>query len=130
MDKFDLLTKIASTLEPVGNSRIAAGIFYKNNLISLGTCKYKSHPFQKRFGKHSEAIYLHAEIEAIKLAIKELDTTDLQKYQLYIARTKIINNKFVWGLAKPCIGCQRAIATFNIKDVYYTTNTNFEYAKL
>jgi deoxycytidylate deaminase len=27
---------------------------------------------------------------------------------------------FVQGLAKPCAGCSRAIATFNIKHVCYT----------
>jgi len=57
--------------EGIGSSLMA--------LISL-----KSHPFQKRWAPHPEAIYTHAEIDAIRNALKRDE--DLTRCTLYIAR--------------------------------------------
>lgn len=114
------LSQIAINVEPVAQARIAAGIVYKNTLISTGVNKSKTHPFQKKYGKNKDAIYLHAETDVIKNVINKITLDKLSKCVLYICRVKIENGKFVFGLAKPCDGCIKAISTFNISKVYYT----------
>jgi hypothetical protein len=96
----------------------------------MGFNKKKSHPFQRKFSKHEEAIYLHAEIDAIKNALKNVDAETISKSTLYIMRVKYEDmnaKRFVRGLSKPCEGCSRAIAQFGIKKVYYTTEEGFDY---
>jgi len=122
---FKTLGLIARDLPRVFRAQISAGIVYKNEFISFGSNQLKTHPFQQKFSKHEDAIYLHAETDAIKNALKVLTQEQLARSTLYICRLKQISSedeRKVWGLAKPCPGCQRAIATFGIKDVYYTTD--------
>lgn len=121
-----IINKIFQFLAPLallpveGASRIkmSAAIVRKNKIITFGKNSYKSHPFQKKFGKNSDSIFLHAEISAIVQALKILDVKELATCDLYICRIK--KNKF--SLAKPCLGCARAIAEFKIKNVFYTTD--------
>jgi tRNA(Arg) A34 adenosine deaminase TadA len=121
---FSLLMTMAETVEPVGDARIASAIVLKNDVISFGINKRKSHPFQKKYGKNEDAIYLHAEIDAIKNALRHIEQEELSRASLYVARVKRSKSQFVQGLAKPCAkGCCKAIAAFGIKNVYYTTNT-------
>jgi deoxycytidylate deaminase len=121
----DLLSKIAISVEPVRQARIAACLVYRNEIISFGINQMKTHPFQAQFGKNKDSIFLHAETDCIKNALREIDVDELARCTLYICRMKYQSHekkKFVYGLAKPCTGCERAIATFNIKSVYYTLN--------
>ena len=118
-----ILSKIAVDLYPVANARLAAALVYKNEIISLGVNQKKSHPFQVKFCRHEEAIFLHSETDAIKNALKRYSLETVSRSSLYICRVKREpdNNKnMIWGLAKPCSGCQRAISAFNISTVYYT----------
>ncbi len=104
-------------------ARVAASIVYKNKIISIGTNSLKSHPFQKKYASVEHAIYLHAETDAIRLALRHLTESELAKATLYVCRVKHQNggnSPVIWGLSKPCIGCQRAIATFNISKVVYS----------
>jgi len=74
-------------------------------------------------GYRPDQIYLHAEIDAIKNALRLIDQDQLSKCDLYIVRVKRKSSKdraFVYGLAKPCPGCKRAIANFNLRNVFYT----------
>ena len=117
------LSKVAESVEPFARARLAAGLVYKNDIISIGTNKNKSHPFQKKYGTNSDAIFLHAETDAIYNAIRKYDAEIVSKSTLYVYRIKWENEKkrrLISGLAKPCVGCQRAIATFNIKNVCYS----------
>lgn len=121
------LAKIAADiLNPVGgNARLAACVVYRNDIISFGINERKSHPFQARYGKNDEAVFLHAETSAIKNALKYITAQELEKSSLYICRIKFKDchkKNVVFGLAKPCCGCFRCINTFNIREVYYTTN--------
>jgi tRNA(Arg) A34 adenosine deaminase TadA len=119
----DVLSKIADALEPVSNASIAAAVVYKNSVVAVGINQRKSHPFAAQFRKNEHAIYLHAETDAIKNALKHISVEELSKASLYIARTKQVSSTDdtrIWGLAKPCEGCQKAIATFGIRNVYYT----------
>ena len=124
-----ILDKVAESIDPVSNARLAAAVVYRNDIIAIGTNRKKTHPFQRRFAKHDMAIYLHAEIDAIKNALRHISLTELAKSKLYISRMRYADSepkptpdKLMHGLAKPCEGCMRAIATFDIKHVCFTSD--------
>jgi deoxycytidylate deaminase len=118
--------ELAEALQPVGNARVAALIAVRDKIIRYGVNKNKSHPFAAKYGKNEQSIYLHAETDAILNALKYFDHPDeLQKATIYIARAKKVSthdHSMMMGMAKPCLGCQRALATFGICDVVYTTD--------
>jgi deoxycytidylate deaminase len=125
--------KIFQTLEEVaiksnvGWAKLASAVVYKNRIISIGVNSYKSHPFQRRFASNKDAIFLHAETSAIHSALRIMDThDDLSDCDIYVCRMKHLgpNLDFVSGMAKPCMGCSRAIAEFGIRNVFYTTDDN------
>ncbi|MAE82165.1 MAG: hypothetical protein CMB80_05485 [Flammeovirgaceae bacterium] len=123
--------EISTTVLPVTKqgARLAALIVYKGKVLSVGTNRKKSHPFQNRYRKNDSAIYLHAETDAIKKALREKD--DLSKCTLYIARARGSEKYgFNPGLARPCVGCMRAIVDFGIRKVFYTTNEIGVYEEL
>jgi tRNA(Arg) A34 adenosine deaminase TadA len=117
------LAEIAALTPKVANYKLAAALEYKNRIVAYGTSSYKSSPFQKKYADTEHRIFLHAEIATIKNALRQLDLWQLKKSSLYICRVK---NKGVWGISKPCDGCQRAIAEFEIKNVYYTVDNGYE----
>ena len=116
-----LLSKIAEAVPPIRSARIAAALVIKNDIISFGINQMKTHPFQARYSRNDQAIYVHAENAAIMRALKKVDVEDLKKATLYVARVKKPNN--MWGMACPCEGCQKAIDKFGIKKVVYTEDT-------
>lgn len=119
----NILSKIASDLSPVKSARLAACVVLQNDIISFGVNEMKSHPFQARYGKNSDAVYLHAETSAIKNALKYISINELKRCSLYICRVKYTDAskiKLMFGTAKPCPGCFRCINTFEISKVYYT----------
>jgi deoxycytidylate deaminase len=126
-----VLSKVAESLEPMSGVRVSAALVYRNEIISIGTNKRKSHPFQKKYATNEEAIFLHAETDAIYNALRRHNTDIVAKAKLYVCRMKWSNDQketHIQGLAKPCPGCQRAIANFNIKHVCYTLDdTGLEY---
>ena len=119
------LFKLASSIEKVAGARIASSLVLKNTILSFGFNQRKTHPFQAKYGKNNESIYLHAEADAIKNALKCYSLEDLKNSVLYICRSKTMNKSIVTGLAKPCEGCMRAIANFNIKRVVYSTDDGY-----
>lgn len=119
----DTLSCVAQDIDqPVRCYRLAAGVLYKNQLVGVGVNSYKTHPFQTKYSKNPHAIHLHAEISAIKNSLNKISVDDLKKSVLVIVRMKK-DNKLKWtkAMAKPCAGCMRAIADFDIKQVVYTT---------
>ncbi len=121
---FDILKKMALTVEPVARTRFASAVVYRKDVVAFGINQKKSHPFMIPFTKNEDAIFLHAEVDAIKNALKEMD--DLSRCSLYVLRIKKDNDRKtnICGLAKPCIGCMRAISTFGIKNVKYTLDNS------
>lgn len=119
---FDILFKSAIAHPAVANAKIVSCIIFKNNIISFGFNSLKTHPFQQRFSKNKDCIHLHAEIDAIKNALRYFDQDNLSKCSLYVLRVRKEDRdkSFCTGISKPCIGCMRAILTFNIKNVFYT----------
>ena len=119
------LFNIACTNDAIGSkrTRIVSGIWYRNQLISIGFNSMKTDPFQATFASNYEAICIHAEMHALKKALKKLSVEELKKADIYVARAKKISDQdhtFVKGLAKPCIGCMKAIVLFEFRNVYYT----------
>lgn len=110
LKKIQLLAEDASQMT---KHKHAAAIFIGNRLVSVGVNKMKSHPLQAKFGKNTDAIYIHAEIDAIKNALKRIKLSDLENATLYVAKSKATNSR-------PCEGCQRAIIHFGIKKVFWT----------
>jgi len=110
-----------------GNQTLASCIVKGTKIISFGQNQQKSHPLQSKFSKNPEAIYLHAEIDAIKNALKEIDSSLLEKSTLYVARTKKDGSE---GISKPCKGCRRAIEAFGISRVVYTTEEENIYGEM
>ena len=119
---FDETFKLAQSVEPVRGARIAAAVVRRGKVISYGYNHKKPHPFQTRFCKNPHAVFFHAEVHAIKNALKSVDVEDLSKCELYIVRAKrnSTNRKWITGMSKPCIGCQKCIDLFDLKNVYYS----------
>ena len=123
-----LKTMAEDNVNEIG-ARLAACVVHKGKIVSFGLNRLKSHPFQLLYGKNKDALFLHAEVDAIYRATKKLDSAELAKSTLYVARLKrahSIHKGFVNGLARPCVGCARCIATFGLKRVIYTTEQSFE----
>lgn len=122
-----ILKKITQDIDCVGNQTLAACIVKKNKIAAFGNNKNKTHPLQSKFTKHPQALYLHAEIDAIKNTIKRYGVDYLVGSTLYVARTKKNGSE---GLAKPCKGCMQAIESFGIAEVVYTSDLEGRYQKL
>jgi tRNA(Arg) A34 adenosine deaminase TadA len=117
----DKLFDIAKDRTPIARARIVAAVVHKKlDQPIIAWNSMKTHPFQARWGADQFKVSLHAETSAIHKALKVLDVEDFEKADLYVVRAKLIENKWVHGLAKPCTGCARCIATFGLKNVYYT----------
>ena len=123
----EILKDVAIDVEGVtpNKIRISSMLVIKNEIISIGSAVMKSHPFQKRFGKTEHSIFLHAEVNTIRKALKTVN--DLSEATLYICRIRFhtVNKKNVlgYGISCPCIGCLRAIVEFDIKRVVYTIDS-------
>ena len=119
----------AQDVPPVSQTaRLTAAIYIGNTLISIGNNTYKTDPMQAKFSKNfgKNVTCLHAEMMAIKHALRRVSPDDLKRSTLYVARAKRASKSGPWvfGLAKPCRVCQSAIDLFEISRVVYTTNAN------
>ena len=125
--RYEKISSILCTLAednkyPVRCYRLAAAILYKRNIVSIGLNSYKTDPFQSKYKKNPNAIFLHAEVSAIKNALKRIDVADLRWCELMVVRVKRNekNTTYIPAMAKPCIGCERCLAEFDIRNVLYT----------
>lgn len=120
---FSLLKEVAIATPKIAGAKIAAAIVHKNKIISVGVNSNKSSPLQAKYATNKNlSIFLHAEIAAIKNALRYLDVEDFNKVSLFVCRAKtdVKTNKMIYGMSKPCPGCMRAIVEFEIKNVFYT----------
>lgn len=128
-DFINMAYLMAEDALPIGDTRMACVLTFKNKIVSIGTNQNKKHPMATKYTKNKYAIYPHAEIIAIHKASKILDLKDFKKVTLYVARAKKPKrgDPFVWGLAKPCPSCKEAINSFGIKKIVYTTDFDKEW---
>ncbi len=123
----NLATKQALSAPGAGGAFLGAVLVVKGRLLSFGANRLKTHPFQQRFAKNEEALFLHAETDAINNALRQMSEADLcaARTTLYLVRVKRRNgleSPYVRALSKPCVGCLGAIAQYNINKVIYTVN--------
>lgn len=119
----EMLTRLA--IENPGTRtryKMAAGIVFRRHLVATGVNSYKTHPLMASPGYHSEQIYMHAEVDAIRNALRIISQDQLAKSSIYIVRVKQRREggDYVLGLAKPCEGCTRMIASFGIESVWWS----------
>lgn len=102
--------------------KMAAGIVYRRHLVATGVNSYKTHPLMASPGYNSDQIYMHAEVDAIRNALRIISQDQLAKSSIYVVRVKQQHEggKYVFGLAKPCEGCARMIASFGIENVWWS----------
>ena len=81
------LAKVAAA-NPNDREKFAAAVVYRNRIISIGMNSMKSHPMAAKYGKNEHAIFLHAEVAAIKNALREINVDDFSKCDIYITRVK------------------------------------------
>ena len=123
-----ILAKVAEEVNH--NFKIASCLVYKDEIISLATnSPNKSHPFQLKFAKKPDAIFWHSETRCIHKALRTHDESILKKSSLYVCR---IDSQRQWKIAKPCVGCTKAIHHYGIPKVHYTINSDsgFEYGTM
>ena len=133
-DIFKEMFDAALVVDSYAHAKVVSFVTYHNkeHILAEGRNQHKSHPFQKLYGKNDQCIYLHAEVEAIKNALKTMHVDSLSDCDLYVMRLKQASRTgpTITGLSKPCIGCMRAIATFGIHNVYYTEDNKKEFTCL
>lgn len=119
-NRLECLFVMSKDVAKVRSARLAAAVYQRNKLISLGVNSYKTHPMAKKYQKHDKTDCLHAEVAAIKNALR--NNKDLSGMSLYVARAIFDNEKTEaqWANAQPCNGCREAIKAHKIKRVYYT----------
>lgn len=120
---FGLLTKVAIATPKISGAKVAAAIVYKNRIVSVGVNSYKTSPLQAKFATNKGlSICLHAEIAAIRNALRLMHVDDISRTAMYICRIKSNERgSLQYGIAKPCPGCTRALAEFGIKKIFYST---------
>lgn len=115
--------------------KLAAALVIKRDIVSVGVNARRSHPIQKRFGKNSESIYIHAEIAAIVNSLNHVSKDDLRRASLYVYRVKrssgdVSSHSWVSGQSCPCEGCISAISAFKIRRVIHSTDVEHQYGEL
>lgn len=111
----NLATRLAKENPIQKLPQMAAVLELTNKQLVFGYNQRRTHPLQARFGKNSQSIYLHAEIDAIRRAL--MLNYDIDGATLYVSR---VLRSGITALAKPCIGCQRALVHFDIAECYWT----------
>ena len=121
-----MLTRLAISSGGFESSRrvpMAAGITYKKHLIATGVNQKKTHPMMMGEGYREDQLYMHAEVDAIRNALRLITPEQLSQCELYVVRIKrphIASNRWVYGLAKPCPGCANIIQKHGIRQVFWT----------
>jgi len=105
--------------------RIVSCLVLRGRVISYGFNSFKTHPFQKKYGRNEHSCHWHSEVNCIHNALKLGYTKeDLKNSSLYVCRVKRVRVGSLlvdkYGLAKPCEGCQRCINEYGIKSVTYS----------
>ena len=111
------------TFSKTYNVRMGALLVHRNKIISYGKNDFKTDPFQAKYADHEWRVHIHAEVNAVKKALKQISIDEIKDSTLYVVRMKQnpFDKKFIWGMARPCKSCQMCLAAFGISKVVYTT---------
>ncbi len=124
--RLDSLVKVATCVPKVSSGRLAAAVWLRNDLIAVGVNQKKTHPMQKKYSSNPERLYLHAEIDAIVKATRNIG--NLSGCVMYVARARESGSGFEAAIAKSCSGCYDCCSHFGLKGVFYTVDdANYGY---
>lgn len=110
------LTERAHNSKGASGKRLAAVITRGPIALGYGLNSYKTHPLQKKFATTEHNLFLHAEVECLARSSR-MSLGYLVGATAYVVR---VSSKGELRMAKPCIGCTRALVSFGIKQVYHT----------
>lgn len=111
--------------EPALSSFHCALIYSGGALLSIGFNRAKVNSFVTTFAHHDFVQSVHAECDAILRARKKIDLRDSRMYVVKLGRNRDVGN------SKPCLMCEKALAMYGVKRVYYTTDAeNFDSVKV
>lgn len=113
----NLAIKVAEANPIVDLPRMAAILSYKGEVMSIGLNKRKTHPLQKKYSKNAHSLWLHAEIDCIRNALRSYSRAEISNFTLHVAR---LRKDSLPAKAKPCTGCQRALEDYGITKVIWT----------
>lgn len=100
-----------------GHFRVFAEMRVGKYLYAAGTNNGKTHPLQKRFATRPDIIKRHAELDLLVKATQGGHLNLLRSATVHVYRKR--KNDTI-AMAKPCLGCQRALSQFEVKHVTYT----------
>jgi tRNA(Arg) A34 adenosine deaminase TadA len=102
---------------PTDLNKMAAIISKRKRVLGIGFNSRKTHPLQRRFSDHDLKVCIHAEIDALRDALRNYDEEAIRGAEIFVAR--VLKNGSP-ATAKPCKTCQVALDTFGIAAVYWT----------
>lgn len=106
--------------------KLAALMVHKGKVVAIGNNSYKTHPLQAKFQRKYGSVCLHAEIDCLKNAAREIGLDRLSKCKIVVARVKKVDGVYASALAKPCKGCERALVQFDVGECWFSTDSGFE----
>ena len=109
------LLREATKNKPVFRARVVAAVVYRGKIIAIGKNQNKTHPEAAKYCKHEDAIFLHAEVDAINRAKKKMPC--LSKTQIFVLR---IRQDGTVGNSLPCLGCASCIEEHKVSQINYT----------
>jgi tRNA(Arg) A34 adenosine deaminase TadA len=102
---------------PTDLNKMAAIIAKRTRILGTGMNSRKTHPLQRRFSNHPLKVCIHAEIDAIRDALRSHEEEELHGATIFVAR--VMKNGST-GYAKPCSTCSKALDAYGITAVHYT----------
>jgi len=107
---------------------VYARLEYRGTVLVVTHNSHKTHPLQAKYYPHKNARGLHAEIAVLAQYLSRQTAARVRNVKLLPPLGKCALR--VWrfrkdgtlALAKPCSGCQAAIAYYELGEVLYTNN--------
>ena len=127
---FNRLVEISKALKPrrqTGRAFITSFALRKNKISCISWNDYNKRHLEHKFGKYHNyknlpGEYIASQHSESKLLIR-LGEEDLSDYDICNIR---INNNNDISLSCPCLNCQKLLAGYNPKAIYYSTVNGFE----
>ena len=125
------LAEKANKQERFAHQKICAAIVHRNQIISEGFNRDKTHPIAAHYLQYQlnkeGAIYLHAEMDAIRKIYRPQNNNIYKDCTLYVSRILYPNSKrnnYYWANCIPCDGCMNLIKDVGIKKIIFTMNND------
>lgn len=114
---YDLLKVKSRSADVVKSSYHAAAVVYRNQILTVGISRRKTHPIMAKYQSNEKKVYLHAEVDALVRFINIYGVDLLSDCSLYVLRTTKSGRV---AESKPCNGCMNMIQALNVGEVFWT----------